>query len=57
MAAEAYSQLGDDATALGYLNQVRQRAGMFLRTSSGNDLYEHILKEEDRSYLVKVIVF
>ena len=45
MAAEAYSQLGDDATALGYLNQVRQRAGMFLRTSSGNELYEHILKE------------
>ena len=45
MAAEAYSRLGDDATALGYLNQVRQRAGMFLRTSSGNELYEHILKE------------
>ena len=46
MAAEAYSQWGGyDSTARGYLNQVRQRAGVFLRTSSGNDLYEHILEE------------
>jgi len=45
MAAEAYSQLNDDAIALGYLNQVRQRVGLPDRTSTGNDLYEHILKE------------
>ena len=45
MAAEAYSQLNDDATALNYLNQVRQRVGMPDRTSGGNNLYEDILKE------------
>jgi len=45
MAAEAYSQLNDDATALNYLNQVRQRVGMPDRTSGGTNLYEDILKE------------
>ena len=45
MAAEANSQINNDAIALDYLNQVRQRVGMSLRTSSGNELYEHILKE------------
>lgn len=45
MAAEANSQTNNDAIALDYLNQVRQRVGMSLRTSSGNELYEHILKE------------
>ena len=45
MAAEAHNQLGNDVDAVDYLNQVRQRVGMPARTSTGNDLYEHILKE------------
>ena len=45
MAAEALNQIGDDATALVYLNQVRDRVGLFLKTSSGTVLYEDILKE------------
>ena len=45
MAAEAHNQLGNDVDAVDYLNQVRQRVGMPARTSTCNDLYEHILKE------------
>ena len=45
MAAEALNQIGDDATALTYLNLVRSRVGLFQKTSSGNVLYEDILKE------------
>ena len=45
MAAEAHNQSGNDVDAVDYLNQVRQRVGMPARTSTGNDLYEHILKE------------
>ena len=45
MAAEALNQIGDDATALTYLNLVRSRVGLFQKTSSGTVLYEDILKE------------
>ena len=45
MAAEALNKVGDDVKSLIYLNMVRQRVGLFEKTSSGNLLYEDILKE------------
>ena len=45
MAAEAYSKSGDDVSALSYLNMVRQRVNLFEKTSTGDVLYEDILKE------------
>lgn len=45
MAAEALNKVGDDVKSLIYLNMVRQRVGLFEKTSSGDLLYEDILKE------------
>lgn len=45
MAAEALNKVGDDVKSLIYLNQIRQRVGLFEKTSSGDLLYEDILKE------------
>ena len=45
MAAEALNKVGDDVKSLIYLNEIRQRVGLFEKTSSGDLLYEDILKE------------
>ncbi|CAI8164323.1 MAG: Uncharacterised protein [Crocinitomicaceae bacterium] len=45
MAAESSNKIGDDSNSLLYLNMVRQRVGLFEKTSSGDLLYEDILKE------------
>ena len=45
MAAEAYNRTGNDGKALQYVNRVRTRAKQAPLTSSGNQLYEDILKE------------
>ena len=45
MAAESSNKIGDDLNALLYLNMVRQRVGLYEKISSGDLLYEDILKE------------
>ncbi|TAD98757.1 MAG: RagB/SusD family nutrient uptake outer membrane protein [Bacteroidetes bacterium] len=45
MAAEAYNRTGNDVKALQYLNRVRARAKQSNISSSGNQLYEDILRE------------
>ena len=45
MAAEASNRTGNDAKALQYVNRVRTRAKLAPLTSTGNQLYEDILKE------------
>lgn len=45
LAAEANAQVGNDAKAQGYLNQVRDRAGLAAVTSSGATLLEDIYHE------------
>ena len=45
MAAESSNKIGDDSNSLLYLNMVRQRVGLFEKISSGDLLYEDILKE------------
>ena len=46
LAAEAYHFLGDEATALNFINQVRARAGLPPRTSTDPDsVFQYIVKE------------
>jgi hypothetical protein len=45
MAAEAHAQNGNDATALSYVNQVRDRVSMPALTSGGSTLLADIFHE------------
>ena len=48
LAAEAYHFLGDEATALNYINQVRTRAGLPPRTNTDPDsVFQYIVKERE----------
>lgn len=45
MAAEAFNKTGNDAKALTYVNRVRTRAKLAPLSTTGNQLYEDILRE------------
>ncbi|HEX7846973.1 MAG TPA: RagB/SusD family nutrient uptake outer membrane protein [Chitinophagaceae bacterium] len=45
MAAEAFNKSNNDIKARTYLNMIRQRAGLGIISSSGNTLFEDIVKE------------
>jgi hypothetical protein len=45
MAAEAFHKAGNDSKARGYLNMVRQRAGLADVTASGSALFNAIVLE------------
>lgn len=51
LAAEAAAQLGDDATAQGYINQVRLAAAAPAITSSGESLKDDIYRERCRELI------
>jgi len=51
LAAEAAAELGDDAIAQGYVNQVRAAAGAQAFTTTGNALKDDIYKERKRELI------
>ena len=57
IAAEGYARTDDATKALGYLNQVRKRAGLADETATGDDLIQAILTERLHEFPVEFKVW